>query len=424
MSTDRRRPVRRPRRGRRPAGGRGAGREGPGRGPGPAGPRPGRQERVLRHPGPAARARAGLGRRDAGHRRPGACATHPAFVTGLSPDELVGVLGPRGDALRPGPPGPPGRPGPGAVERRLRPGRQPAPAGGRHRPAAGPADARRGRRTPAWRRASRPRSTTPLLPGPGGSGRRQPGGPRPGRATPAAAARSSTRPGGDPAAVAAGRGRLAGGRRPGPGGGRRPRRVAGRAGPGGRGGPAPAGRLAGGARASSCRATPGTTTRGPGRTAGSLAQGLYLPGLHSEELGDVVLAVDTSGSIDEQMLGLFAAEANAVLGAYDCTVTVLYHDTEVQKVQTWRSADGPLVLEPVGGGGTSHALRVRLARPGRAEPGLRRLPDRPGDRVPAERRRPCPSCGPSPGLPPATRRSAGSSPSSLNPQPNDEGVFP
>jgi predicted metal-dependent peptidase len=86
-----------------------------------------------------------------------------------------------------------------------------------------------------------------------------------------------------------------------------------------------------------------------------LAQGLYLPGLHSEELGEVVLAVDTSGSIDERVLGRFAAEANAVLSAYDCTVTVLYHDTEVEKVQTWCSADGPLVLEPVGGGGTSHA---------------------------------------------------------------------
>jgi predicted metal-dependent peptidase len=86
-----------------------------------------------------------------------------------------------------------------------------------------------------------------------------------------------------------------------------------------------------------------------------VAQGLYLPGLHSEELGEVVLAVDTSGSIDEKLLGVFAAEANAVLGAYDCSVTVLYHDTEVQKVQTWQAADGPLVLDPVGGGGTSHA---------------------------------------------------------------------
>jgi predicted metal-dependent peptidase len=86
-----------------------------------------------------------------------------------------------------------------------------------------------------------------------------------------------------------------------------------------------------------------------------LAQGLYLPGLHSEELGDVVLAVDTSGSISEQLLGAFAAEVNAVLAAFECAVTVLYHDTRIQKVQTWRSADGPLLLDPVGGGGTSHA---------------------------------------------------------------------
>jgi predicted metal-dependent peptidase len=86
-----------------------------------------------------------------------------------------------------------------------------------------------------------------------------------------------------------------------------------------------------------------------------VAQGLYLPGLHSEELGDVVLAVDTSGSIDQKLLGMFAAEANAVLAAYECAATVLYHDTDVQRVQTWHTADGPLVLDPVGGGGTSHA---------------------------------------------------------------------
>ena len=86
-----------------------------------------------------------------------------------------------------------------------------------------------------------------------------------------------------------------------------------------------------------------------------LGHGLYLPGLHSEELGDVILAVDTSGSIDERLLGAFAAEVNAVLASFECAVTVLYHDTDVQKVQSWRSADGPLVLDPIGGGGTSHA---------------------------------------------------------------------
>ena len=85
-----------------------------------------------------------------------------------------------------------------------------------------------------------------------------------------------------------------------------------------------------------------------------LAHGLYLPGLHSEELGDVVVAVDTSGSIGAAELGLFAAELDALLSAFDCTATVLYHDAAVQSVQTWRPTDGPFVLAPVGGGGTDH----------------------------------------------------------------------
>jgi predicted metal-dependent peptidase len=86
-----------------------------------------------------------------------------------------------------------------------------------------------------------------------------------------------------------------------------------------------------------------------------VAQGLYLPGLHSEELGDVLLAVDTSGSVDERMLGVFAGELNAILASFDCTLWVLYHDTEVQLAREWRSTDGPLALEPIGGGGTAHA---------------------------------------------------------------------
>jgi predicted metal-dependent peptidase len=82
--------------------------------------------------------------------------------------------------------------------------------------------------------------------------------------------------------------------------------------------------------------------------------GLYLPGLRSEELGDVVLAVDTSGSIGAKELGRFASEAQGILDAYDCTLTILYHDADVQRVDTWQPSDGPLELHPVGGGGTSH----------------------------------------------------------------------
>jgi predicted metal-dependent peptidase len=85
-----------------------------------------------------------------------------------------------------------------------------------------------------------------------------------------------------------------------------------------------------------------------------VAQGLFLPGLRSEELGEVVIAVDTSGSVGPRELGLFAAEIEALLGAFDCTAAVLYHDTQVQKVETWTATDGPLVLTPIGGGGTDH----------------------------------------------------------------------
>jgi predicted metal-dependent peptidase len=82
--------------------------------------------------------------------------------------------------------------------------------------------------------------------------------------------------------------------------------------------------------------------------------GLYLPSLRSEELGEIVLAVDTSGSVGPRELARFPAEAQAILESFDCTLTILYHDVEVQKVQRWGSWDGPLKLEPVGGGGTSH----------------------------------------------------------------------
>lgn len=82
--------------------------------------------------------------------------------------------------------------------------------------------------------------------------------------------------------------------------------------------------------------------------------GLYLPGLRSEELGDVVVAVDTSGSISPRVLDTFAGELQGILESYEVSLTVLYHDAVIQHVQRWKSTDGPLVLEPKGGGGTSH----------------------------------------------------------------------
>ncbi len=82
--------------------------------------------------------------------------------------------------------------------------------------------------------------------------------------------------------------------------------------------------------------------------------GLYLPSLHSLELGELVIAVDTSGSIDEPTLCRFAGEINDIANEGATTITVLYHDSDVCHIQTWTPEDGPLTLEPKGGGGTSH----------------------------------------------------------------------
>ena len=85
-----------------------------------------------------------------------------------------------------------------------------------------------------------------------------------------------------------------------------------------------------------------------------VAAGLYLPGLVSEALGEILVAVDTSGSIGPKELAVFGAELEALLGSYDCSATIVYHDARIQKVEDWTPSDGPLVLKPVGGGGTDH----------------------------------------------------------------------
>lgn len=85
-----------------------------------------------------------------------------------------------------------------------------------------------------------------------------------------------------------------------------------------------------------------------------VAAGLYLPGMRSQELGEVVIAVDTSGSVGPDELAVFGSEVEAILGAFDCSATIVYHDAAVVGVEEWRSSDGPLSLKPVGGGGTDH----------------------------------------------------------------------
>ncbi len=83
-----------------------------------------------------------------------------------------------------------------------------------------------------------------------------------------------------------------------------------------------------------------------------VSRGLYLPGPVVDRTGDVVIAVDTSGSVDERLLSAFAAEACAILDAAGWpTVHVIYCDTETGGYHEWFRGDA--VFAPVGGGGTA-----------------------------------------------------------------------
>ena len=80
--------------------------------------------------------------------------------------------------------------------------------------------------------------------------------------------------------------------------------------------------------------------------------GLYLPGMHSQEIGSIAIAVDTSVSISARELAEFAAEISGILDAYDTRAQVIYCDTEIGRTEEFTKQDLPLVLNPSGGGGT------------------------------------------------------------------------
>lgn len=83
-----------------------------------------------------------------------------------------------------------------------------------------------------------------------------------------------------------------------------------------------------------------------------LPGGLYLPALHSHEVGVIAVAVDTSGSIDEVTLSQFAGEIQAIMDeARPTRVTVIYCDAQINKIESFER-DEVIQLHAVGGGGT------------------------------------------------------------------------
>jgi predicted metal-dependent peptidase len=83
------------------------------------------------------------------------------------------------------------------------------------------------------------------------------------------------------------------------------------------------------------------------------SQGIFLPGLFSENMGEIVIGIDTSGSIDQPTLNAFGAEIRDIVGGARPTKThVVYCDSRINHVDVFEPNDD-LKFAMHGGGGTA-----------------------------------------------------------------------
>ena len=84
-----------------------------------------------------------------------------------------------------------------------------------------------------------------------------------------------------------------------------------------------------------------------------IAQGIYLPGVLKENMPHIGVTVDTSASVDAQMLREFGAELTAILHeARPEYIEVIYCDSSVKGQEIFSPDDAEVELHAKGGGGT------------------------------------------------------------------------
>lgn len=85
-----------------------------------------------------------------------------------------------------------------------------------------------------------------------------------------------------------------------------------------------------------------------------LSNGLYLPGIVKENMAKIVVYVDTSGSITQDLLDLFGAHLTGIMHEYRPeALHVVYCDAEVAGEETFSPDDGAVIMKAQGGGGTA-----------------------------------------------------------------------
>jgi predicted metal-dependent peptidase len=86
-----------------------------------------------------------------------------------------------------------------------------------------------------------------------------------------------------------------------------------------------------------------------------LPSDIYLPTVENETIGEVVVAIDTSGSIGQDQINAFASELVSICEAVNPdALRVLWWDTKVHGEQKFTENYGNIgaLLKPLGGGGT------------------------------------------------------------------------
>lgn len=86
-----------------------------------------------------------------------------------------------------------------------------------------------------------------------------------------------------------------------------------------------------------------------------ISQGLYLPRLDGEAMPSIVFGIDTSGSIQDELLSQFKAEVTSIVEEMQPDdAYIVFCDAKVHRVENLAKGDEP-EFKPAGGGGTSFA---------------------------------------------------------------------
>lgn len=83
-----------------------------------------------------------------------------------------------------------------------------------------------------------------------------------------------------------------------------------------------------------------------------VSQGSYLPSLGGVEMAEIVLAIDTSSSIDKSLLSIFCAELLEICNQFQPNIRVIFCDSDIQEIQEYSAGTYPEEITPPGGGGT------------------------------------------------------------------------